>query len=95
MLGRRLRKRSFDATSYQKKSYNQRLRDLLCFVIRFGFGKITHFPAGWGILLGVIVLYNILIIKYISCFDLNVLSVNLRNRFERILIDVVQMLSKF
>ena len=39
-------------------------------------------------------LYNILIIKYISCFDLNVLSVNLRNRFERILIDVVQMLSK-
>ena len=64
-------------------------------VIRLGFGKITHFPAGWGILLGVIMLYNILIIKYISCFDLNVLSVNLRNRFERILIDVVQMLSKF
>ena len=40
-------------------------------------------------------LYNILIIKYIICFNLNVLSVNLRNRFERILIDVVQMLSKF
>ena len=64
-------------------------------VIRLGFGKITHFPAEQGILLGVIMLYNILIIKYISCFDLNVLSVNLRNRFERILIDVVQMLSKF
>lgn len=42
-------------------------------VIRLGFGKIAHFLVEWSILLGVIMLYNVLIIKYISCFDLNVL----------------------
>ena len=35
--------------------------------------QTSHFPAEWGILLGVIILYNVLIIKYMSCFDLNVL----------------------
>ena len=34
VLRRRLRKRAFDAPPYHKKSHNQRLRDLLLFVIR-------------------------------------------------------------
>ena len=68
---------------------------LLLFVIRLGFGKVTYFSAEYGALLGVVMLYKTLIIKYISYFSLNVSPVNLRNPFERILIDVVQMLSKF
>ena len=34
VLRRRLRKRAFDGPSAYKKSHNQRLRDLLLFVIR-------------------------------------------------------------
>ena len=42
----RLRKLAFDASLYQKKSHNLRLRDLLRFVIRLGFEPKTHSLEG-------------------------------------------------
>lgn len=64
-------------------------------VIRLGFGKLLRFPKESATLLVVVVLGKALIIRYIKCFGLSVVSVVCRNPFERILIDVVQMLSKF
>lgn len=64
-------------------------------VIRLGFGKLLRFPKESVILLVVVVLSKSQIIRHIKCFDLSIVAVVCRNPFERFLIDVVQMLSKF
>ena len=68
VLRRRLRKRAFDAPPYHKKSHNQRLRDLLLFVIRLGFAKVRCFTGESGALLVLLVLVKGLIYNVISVF---------------------------
>ena len=68
VLRRRLRKRVFDAPPYHKKSHNQRLRDLLLFVIRLGFAKMRCFTAKSYALLAPLLLSKAMIYNEISIF---------------------------